>query len=498
MSMIRKSLFTTVTMALVLASAPAPPALATTSFDLPDIGSPADSVLSKTQAEQIGRSVLLRLRLDGQVLEDPELDEYIDSVGHRLAAHAHEGTQDFRFFLVRDDVINAFALPGGYVGVNTGLILETQRESELAGVMAHEIAHVTQKHIARRAASQGQSSMLASAAILAAILMGIGGADPNVVQATAMSAQAYAVQQSINYTRVNEYEADRVGLQILHDSEFDPYGMPDFFETMGKLSGSWGNRVPEFLLTHPVSSTRIAETRARAEQLPPTNVHESSEYLLMRERVRVLTSDNAQEMVDYYKDKLDHAPEPYPYLSYGYALALIRVGRPSEAVRIFHDLRESDDSVIAYQSGLGQALMAAGQPNESVIVFENALKLFPRNVPLTVRYAEALMWAQQYDRAHAILLDLFNNVPPTPAQVRLIANAAGGAGQQAEAHYYMSEYFLLNGNVVLAVEQLNLALAQPNLQAVQKAKFEARREELLPYLPKGHPDKAKDDATKDG
>lgn len=484
-------------MALVVLAAPAPPALATTAFDLPDMGNPADSILSKSQAEQIGRSVLLRLRLDGQILEDPELDEFIDSIGHRLAAHAHEGNHEFTFFLVRDQVINAFALPGGYIGVNTGLILETRRESELAGVMAHEIAHVTQKHIARRAVAQGRSSMLAGAAILAAILMGIGGADPNVVQATAMSAQAYAVQESINYTRLNEYEADRVGLQILHDSEFDPNGMPDFFETMGKLSGSLGNRVPEFLLTHPVSSTRIAETRARAEQLPPTNVSESREYMLMRERLRVLTADNAEEMVLYYKEKLKNAPEDYPYLRYGYALSLIRVGRPQEAVKIFYELRESDDSVIAYHSGLGQALMAAAQPNESVIVFENALTLFPRNVPLTVRYAEALMWAQEYDRAHAILLDLFNTVPPTAAQIRLIANAAGGAGQQAEAHYYMSEYFLVNGNVVLAVEQLNLALAQPDLQPVQKARFEARRAELLPYLPKDHPEKSKDD-TRDG
>ena len=226
-------------------------------------------------------------------------------------------------------------------------------------------------------------------------------------------------------------------------------------------------------------------------------MHESSDYLLMRERLRVLTADNSQEMVEYYEDKLKNAPEPYPYLRYGYALALVRDGRPQEAVKIFYELKESDDSVIAYQSGLGQALMEVGQLNESVIVFENALKLFPRNVPLTVRYAEALMWARQYDRAHAILLDLFNNVPPTPAQVRLIANAAGGAGLQAEAHYYMSEYFLLNGNVVLAVEQLNLALAQPNLQAVQKARFEARRTELLPYLPKGDPNKSKDD-PKDG
>ena len=494
MPMTRKSLLSICLAAVVALAAPPSPEAATSAYDLPDIGSPADAVLSKSQADQIGRTVLLRLRIDGQVLEDPEVDEYLDAIGHRLGAQAHEGDQEFTFFLVNDRMINAFALPGGYIGVNTGLILETQRESELAGVMAHEIAHVTQKHIARRASAQSRSSMLAAAAVLAAILMGATGtADSNVIQATAMSAQAFAVQQSINYTRVNEYEADRVGLRILHDAGFDPNGMPDFFETMGRLTGSWGNRVPEFLLTHPVSSTRIAETRARAEQLPPTEIRESPAYLLIKERLRVLTAESSIEIVEYYQDRLEKSPEPYPYLRYGYGLALVRDGRAGEAVKIFHELRQENDSVIAFHSALGQALMASGQPTEGLIVFEDGLRLFPRNVPLTVRYAEALMRAQQYDRAHAVLLDLFNNVPPTAAQVRLIANAAGGAGENAEAHFYMSEYYLLNGNVMLAVEQLNLALAQPDLQPFQRARFEARKAQIVPYLPKNHPEKPPED-----
>lgn len=489
--MIRKLLIPFTAAAVVMFSAPQSVTGATTADDLPDFGNPADSIISKSQAESIGRTVLLRLRMDGQILEDPALDEYIDAVGHRLVANAQDGEEDFRFFLVNDPNINAFALPGGYIGINTGLILQTQRESELAGVLAHEIAHVTQKHIARRAAAQSKSSLLAGAAVLAAILMGVSGqASGDVIQATAMSAQAFAVQQSINYTRVNEYEADRVGLQILSSSGFDPYGMPDFFETMGRLSGSWGNRVPEFLLTHPVSSTRIAETRARADQLPPSDVYESPEYDLMRERLRVLTAESARDVVAYYEDRIEKSSESYPHVQYGYGLALVRAERSEEAIRLFYELRDGDDSVIAYHSALGQAMMAAGQPNESVIVFEDALALFPRNVPLTVHYAEALMWAKQYDRAHEILLDLFNNVPPTAAQVRLIANAAGGAGQQAEAHYYMCEYYLLNGNVMMAVEQLNLALSQPGLQDVQRARFEARKRQLQPYLPEKHPDHA--------
>ncbi|KPK57064.1 MAG: hypothetical protein AMJ59_20645, partial [Gammaproteobacteria bacterium SG8_31] len=222
----------------------------------------------------------------------------------------------------------------------------------------------------------------------------------------------------------------------------------------------------------PVSSTRIAETRARAEQLPPTEIRESPAYLLIKERLRVLTAESSIEIVEYYQDRLEKSPEPYPYLRYGYGLALVRDGRAGEAVKIFHELRQENDSVIAFHSALGQALMASGQPTEGLIVFEDGLRLFPRNVPLTVRYAEALMRAQQYDRAHAVLLDLFNNVPPTAAQVRLIANAAGGAGE-------------------------NAALAQPDLQPFQRARFEARKAQIVPYLPKNHPEKPPED-TKDG
>ena len=241
--MIRKLILSAAAALLVIGAAPTPPVHAA-GDDLPDMGSPSDAVLSKGRATQIGRSVLMQLRAADMILEDPELDEYVESLGHRLSAHAQEGNQDFEFFIVNDGGINAFALPGGYIGVNSGLILATQRESELAGVLAHEIAHVTQKHIARRAAAQGKSSMLAGAAVLAAILMGVaGGANTDVVQATAMSAQALAVQQSINYTRINEYEADRVGLIILNDSGFDPNGMPEFLrdhEPPARLLGKPG------------------------------------------------------------------------------------------------------------------------------------------------------------------------------------------------------------------------------------------------------------------
>jgi predicted Zn-dependent protease len=482
--MIRKFILTTTLMVTVILTAP-PGVLASVEDDIPDMGSLADTVISKNKATQIGRGVLMQLRQQDQIIEDPETDEYISSLGHILSAQAHEGDQRFKFFVVNENTINAFALPGGYIGVNSGLVLETDSESELAGVMSHEIAHVTQNHIARRVAAQGRSSLLSMAAVVAAIAMGAtGNASGEAVQATIMGAQGLAVQSSINYTRENEYEADRVGIQILSSAGYDPMGMPDFFETMGRISGRMANRVPEFLLTHPVSSTRIAETRARAETLPPPVNIETIDYRLARARLRVLSAQTPNHAVRYFTSRLQKASEPYPYLRYGLALALMRDGDPEQAVQILHELMVEDESVIAFHSAYGQALMAAHQPNESILTFEHALLLFPRNVPLTVRYGEALMAAGQYDRAHEILLDLFNNTPPTPSQVKLIAKAAGAAGENAEAHYYMCEYYLLNGNVELAVGQLNLALQQPNLQDVQRARFEARRAQLVPYLSK--------------
>jgi predicted Zn-dependent protease len=452
--------------------------------DLPDIGSPADAVLTRAKAEAIGRTVLRQMREAGYVLEDPEVAEYIDSLGHRIAATAHDGNLSFEFFVVADDAINAFALPGGYVGVNTGLLAATRNESELAGVLSHEVAHVTQKHIARRAAATGQMSILATAAVLAAIVLGATGvASGDAVEAAVMGAQGAAIQQQINYTRSNEYEADRVGMQYLADAGFDPMGMPSFFEVLSRVSGSMGNRVPEFIQTHPLSANRIAETRARAEKMERKPPRESLLYELMRARIMVLGARSSEEALDQFESLLHGEIRDAPlWVRYGYGLALLRAGRAEEAVPIFYGLREDDETMVVFHSALAESEVTAGRAAEGLFTFQRAMRLFPRNRPLTVRYGQALIRTGRFDEAHAVLLDLFNNVAPTPSQVRLIANAANAAGDRAEALYYMAEYHLLTGQLPMAVEQLKLALMEPDLGSVQRARFEARLAEIEPYL----------------
>lgn len=448
--------------------------------NLPDIGSPADAVFTRSQADAIGRTILHQLRTQGSVLEDPEVADYVVTLGHRIAAHAHEGNQRFEFFVVNDDAINAFALPGGYIGINTGLITATRSESELAGVLAHEIAHVTQKHIARRISATGRTSILATAAVLAAIMLGAGG---DAVPAAIMSAQGLAIQEQINYTRSNEYEADRVGLHFLAQAGFDPMGMPSFFEVLSREAGTPGSRAPEFLQTHPVSSARIAETRERAERTEAGSVFESPAYDLMRARIRALNARTAGDAVARFRADMEREGErATPATRYGWSLALMRAGRFSEAVPVLERLRDEGEATVMFHSALGEALILDGRTEAGIAAFDRATRLFPRNRPLTVRYAEALIRTGHFDQAHALLLDLFNNVRPTPPQVRLIANAADSAGLAAEALYYMSEYHLLTGELPMALEKLRLALLEPELQTWQRARFEARIAELEPYL----------------
>jgi len=450
--------------------------------DLPDIGSPASSALSQEDEYRIGLQVVRQLRDEGQIIEDPEATEYLNSLGSRIVAQATgDSAQKFQFFFVRDNTINAFALPGGFIGVNYGLVLATRNESQLAGVLAHEIAHVTQRHIARRVHSQGRQSIATMAAILAAILIGAATGSSDAALGTMSVAQGAAMQQQINFTRANENEADRVGMSFLAAAGFDPYGMPDFFETMGRrtsLQGQNRNALPEILQSHPVTTNRIAESRSRAalfKDVHPTP--ESVSYSLTRERLRVLVTPPEENVRRYYSERRA-AQDQTVGERYGEALASFQSGNSRASLDSLVVLAREYPQVPMLQSALGQALMASGATDEGLATFQRALALSPRNVPLTMRYADALLKANQAKTAHAVLLDLFNNVAPTPEQIRFTALAASSAGDTADAAYYMSEYHISTGNLPLSVAQLEMALAVPDITGVQRSRFQARLDEV--------------------
>ena len=262
---------------------------------------------------------------------------------------------------------------------------------------------------------------------------------------------------------------------------FDPYGMPDFFETMGRRSGLQAtsrNALPEILQSHPITTNRIAESRARAAQfkdLKPSA--ESVSYSLTRERLRVLVTPPEQNVRRYYSDRRAQQEQTVGE-RYGEALASFQAGNSGASLDSLTILARQYPQVPMLQSALGQALMASGASDEALDTFKRALTLSPRNVPLTMRYAEALLKAGQAKTAHAVLLDLFNNVAPTPEQIRFTALAASSAGDTADAAYYMSEYHISTGNLPLSVAQLEMALAVPNITGVQRSRFQARLDEV--------------------
>src|SRR4030088_714806 len=270
--------------------------------DLPDLGSPATAAVSLDEEYRAGLGWFGSIRQSEQIIEDPEISDYIQQIGHSLSSRAEEGQHQFYYFVMKDPVINAFAMPGGFIAINSGLILATNNENELAGVMAHETAHVTQRHLVRGLIDQSHAGLMSTAAMLAAILLGAtaGRGSPDAMEGAIMATQGAAIQHQINYTRGNEYEADRIGIGTMASAGYDPLGMASFFEYLGS-SGPEPSRVNavQFLIDHPLPSDRVAEARDRAEQIGRIRRTDSLSYTLMRERLRSLVG-NPQAARDYY------------------------------------------------------------------------------------------------------------------------------------------------------------------------------------------------------
>ena len=449
--------------------------------ELPDMGSPADAILSKNDEARIGRSIMHDIRNSGMVVEDPLINEYINEVGNRVSAQTNDGDHDFTFFVVNDHRINAFALPGGYIGVHTGLLEASRSEDELAGVLAHEVAHVTQRHIARAIHASSRQSILSTAIMLGAMIAGAAGAGGDVMQAGMAVAQGTAAQSQINFTRAHEHEADRVGIDALSDAGFDPYGMASFFDVMSRQnSRAPDERTPAFLMTHPVTSSRIAEARDRARHYPQVRSDDSISYGIAKVRITVDRFETANEAVEHFERR------PYQNQNdlerYGRLLAYLRAGLNYQALDIIENLAQKSPDVIAYHIALGDTLVSLGRHEDALKTYENAIKLFPRNVPLVIAYGERLLEMNQAEKAHTVLLDLLNNVPPTPNQARLIARAASEAGENAESLYYLSEYRLMIGDLVGGISYLQQALQLPELQEIQRIRFEARIDFIREFM----------------
>jgi beta-barrel assembly-enhancing protease len=453
--------------------------------ELPELGNSATRILSPEQESGIGRQVIRQLRTEGWISSDAQVNEYLQSLGQRLASHGGSSGQVFNFYLVESADVNAFAVPGGYIGLNAGLFMNTRNESELAGVIAHEIAHVTQRHIARAFEQANRTGVATTLGMLAAVLIGASTGQSAVAQAGIAAGMSLQIQDQINHTRTHEYEADRIGIGTLAAAGFDPEGMVTMFEQMDRRARLSGTRVPPFLSTHPVSGARISEARARSLEHGPVVAQNSRAYGLMRARARALVSQPTTAL-EYFTETMRGAAESdQNALRYGRALALTRLGRHDEARPILQTLLDAQDDVLYFHLALADLEYAAGNLDAALQRYQRAMRMFPGNTAVTIAYAEAMLHADRPEDAIPALVSLLPQREPDPQIFRLLAVASGAAGKLADAHYFMSETHVLNGQVRPAVDQLQLALAIPGINSLQRSRAEARLEQLVGYLPRG-------------
>jgi predicted Zn-dependent protease len=412
---------------------------------LPDLGSSANALISPQEAQDYGASMLRQMRALDMMVDDPMLDDYINDLGYRLVAGSEKPKDHFAFAIAKDPVINAFAAPGGYIVVNSGLIIITDSESELAGVMAHEIGHITQNHLERAFEASKKDTPLMALVLLGAIVAGAGAGAGDAAGAILLGGQGLLMQRQINFTRKDETEADRAGIQTLANAGYDPNAMASFFgrmeDTMRVGSGGELGDVPSFLQDHPVTQTRISDAKARAvaliaqqKQRPagstldktqwekstapiiyvkdPTSLSSNARkgdldtYLLMRERVRVMSSDAVQLSTYYASNLQTNRDFNTPANHYGYALALIRSNRGAKAMDELQPLLTAHPDNQIVRLAMADAKLQAGRRAEALTLYADLNTQSPRNRAIAMSYAKALTegGTQEDARQAAVML----------------------------------------------------------------------------------------------
>ncbi|MCX7627196.1 MAG: M48 family metalloprotease [Methylophilaceae bacterium] len=443
---------------------------------LPDLGDYAQTVLPPQEERRIGEEIMREIRASGQLVADVEVADYLGALGYRLASNSPDNRQAFTFFVIQDPTINAFALPGGFIGVHTGLIQSARSESELASVVAHEIGHVVQRHLARMVAQQRRDTLPSIAAMAVAILM--ARANPELAKAGVSAVQAGTVQRQLDYTREHEREADRIGLQILHDSGFDVRAMPAFFETLLKGTRFHEGSAPSFLRTHPLTTERIADVANRVEQLPYRQVPDSLEFHLIRAKLRAMQGAPA-DAVQFFEEGLRNGTYAMESAQrYGLALALLRSHELERAQHEIDTLRSQLPRHPMVEVLAAQVLSAAGHVREALASYREALALFPKHRGLVHGYAELLLLERQAEEAVRFLREQQLVFPNDGYLYQLQSQAYTQLGKNLLRHQAQGEAYVRAYDLAGAVNQMELALKSGDGDFYQLSIVEARLKEL--------------------
>ena len=467
---------------LALAVGLRPPAVAQ---ELPTLGEAGAEDMTPLQERQLGEQIMVEVRQDSQYLPDPDATEYLNRLGYELVAASQARHIDFEFFLMRDPMINAFALPGGFIGVHSGLILLSQGESELASVMAHEIGHVQQRHIARMIAHQKESMAIAIGSILLALLASRAGGD--AAQAALAVGQGAAISRQLSFSRDNEREADRVGFDILVNAGFDPRAMAAFFTRMQNGTRIYESIAPAYLRTHPMTVERISDIQGRLNGVRARLRPDSLDFDLVRARLRLLQDDTRQgatDTVTYYTDQIQRqtaSDEVAAY--YGLSLGQLRLKQNRSALESALTARHGTPvpSAILDKQVAEASFQAARDDTER----EAALKLardatarFPLSSLTAIEYADLLQRVGRHRQAVDYLRNQLALTHSDPRYFRMLASSHAALQQKTLQHQATAEMYVLQGAVPLAVEQLRLARSAADADFYTMSEVDARLRQL--------------------
>lgn len=442
--------------------------------DLPSLGDSSSGIVSPEQEYQLGRAWLSLLRGQVPQLSDPLLKDYLERSVYRLAETSQLQDRRLEFVLLRSPQLNAFAAPGGIIGVNGGLFIHAQTEAEYASVMAHELAHLSQRHFARGLEAQKRMQLPLMAAMLAGVVAAAAGAGDAGIAAI-VSTQAAAIQAQRRFSRQNEQEADRIGIVNLERAGYDPRAMPDMF---GRLMRQYryDQKPPEFLLTHPVSESRIADTRNRAEQYPQGGIQDSLRYQLMRARVDLQFESTPGLSAKRFRAMLDE-DESLDSARYGLALAQIRSAQLQEAAATLQPLLLKAPNEITYNLAQVELDITANRMGEAQKRIKQLLELYPDNYPVRQAHIDLLIKQSRLQEAEHELDRLVGARPRDPDVWYQVSEVRGLSGNILGLHQARAEFFALVGDYTQAIEQLDFAKNRSSTFQTS-ARIDARQQQL--------------------
>ena len=441
---------------------------------LPDLGDAAAEVFGRAEEKRLGEAFLRRIRRNLRLIDDPEITDYVDSLGQRIARL--DPDRDYRFLVVDNPTVNAFAGPNGIIAVNAGLMVVTETEGELAAVLAHEIAHVTQRHLARMIERSQSESLTTLASVLAAIVL--SAYDPSAGQAVITARVAGAQQSALRYSRTNEMEADRAGMILLDRAGFDPRAVPTFFERFRDWQ-RFASQPPEYLSTHPVTVSRIADTESRAERFAPREYHESPEFSLMRAKVRVWLAARPADVMGHFQARVEAAGgEASEADRYGNALALMAANRHRKARTLLEALRRDYPDRPAHRLAMAKTYSVLGERERALDLLAESVALFPEHRGLVYAHGLELIEAGRPEEATAAFRTYQRGHDSDPTIHRLLGLAHQRAGRLAASHAALAEFYYRDGDFESALGQLEIALSDPSIGEYLAARVQARLEQL--------------------